>query len=495
MWEVISEEDVGKYIAGKLITLVEVDKRKRMFPLSLGDIVHSIPAPDDPADLTWDGMYLWMVSEQSAQLYKLDPSDGSILAQFNLPSYGESDPNAWGLTWDGTYLWHSDYGDGATIYKLNPANGEIVSSFPSPASGGLGLAWDGNYLWLADCWEDVILKLDPSDGSVLASIPAPGTHCIGLTYEEGYLWTADYDGQTAYKLNPSDGSVVQSFTTPTSFPKGLTFDGTYIWNAGGSMLYQIDIEHVEGVDWLSYDPSSGTVPPAGSEDVNVGFNTVVGGDTLAVGDYYANIIITSNDPDPEENPNIVAVHLKVTPPGVPDVEVTPPSFEVTLRQGENLDTTMVIANVGDGTLTFEITDKVAQMKGAVSSKGKSQTNTKRVTEKSFYTPTNPEEGIDVATGLPVSVGEHNDLEPKIASAGGSILWDLTHGVYLDYQPSGRFSSLTALLQSSGYTMETTDVGVDNVDLSRYDVLVVCLGSAHNSIYTSCLLYTSPSPRD
>jgi hypothetical protein len=71
-----------------------------------------------------------------------------------------------------------------------------------------------------------------------------------------------------------------------------------------------------------------------------------------------------------------------------------------------------------------------------------------------------------------------------ASTGGSVLWDLTHGVYLDYEPSGRYSSLVTLLHGLGFSVQTTSSGLQNVDLSDFDILVICLESAWFEAYTA-----------
>ncbi len=70
-----------------------------------------------------------------------------------------------------------------------------------------------------------------------------------------------------------------------------------------------------------------------------------------------------------------------------------------------------------------------------------------------------------------------------ATSGGLVLWDLTHGVYLDYEPSGRYSSLVTLLHGLGFSVQTTSSGLGSVDLSDYDILVICLESAWDEAYT------------
>ena len=50
-------------------------------------------------------------------MYQADPADGAILNTFKLPSYGEVDPNGWGLAWDSGILWHTDY-EASLMYRL-----------------------------------------------------------------------------------------------------------------------------------------------------------------------------------------------------------------------------------------------------------------------------------------------------------------------------------------------------------------------------------------
>jgi hypothetical protein len=65
----------------------------------------------------------------------------------------------------------------------------------------------------------------------------------------------------------------------------------------------------------------------------------------------------------------------------------------------------------------------------------------------------------------------------------AVLWDTTHGVYLDYQPFSRYTQLVANLADSGYTMACCGTGVHTMDLSQYDVIVIAVGSSWYSVYT------------
>lgn len=67
--------------------------------------------------------------------------------------------------------------------------------------------------------------------------------------------------------------------------------------------------------------------------------------------------------------------------------------------------------------------------------------------------------------------------------GGNILWDLTHGVTYGYDPYGLYSNLTAYLDGLDFTMDTTSIGLNNIDLSQYDIIVISLGSSWHGAYT------------
>ena len=67
-----------------------------------------------------------------------------------------------------------------------------------------------------------------------------------------------------------------------------------------------------------------------------------------------------------------------------------------------------------------------------------------------------------------------------------VLWDISHGgnPYIDYQPSGKFQPLVQNLAVHGFNVDTSIQGFLVDDPTGYDVLVVCLGSAFYSSYSS-----------
>jgi hypothetical protein len=75
------------------------------------------------------------------------------------------------------------------------------------------------------------------------------------------------------------------------------------------------------------------------------------------------------------------------------------------------------------------------------------------------------------------------------AATKNVLWDLTHGVYNDYDPALAYSQLENLLATEGYTIQTTTAGVNNIVLSNYNVIVVESGAANQTYYSSAEVET------
>jgi len=293
------------------------------------DIVKSVSGIwTNPSGLTWDGQYLWLGDWWADKIYKLSPLDGSIITSFSVPG---SSCN--GLAWDGQYLWVSDSSE-QKIYKISTTGLPLTSfSAPGGSSGwARGSVWDGQYLWHVDHHMKKIYKLNPSDGSVIKSFSAPGDGPAGLAWDGQYLWHSDCNSNMIYKIEPIIGSVITSF--PASEPRGLAWDGQYLWCNVESKICQIDVAG-DLAGWLSKVPTSGTVSPSSQTNITVTINTT----GLAIGEYNANITITSNDHDESV---VVPVNLTVRPKDITTVTVKNPTE---VSEGENFTATVSADNV------------------------------------------------------------------------------------------------------------------------------------------------------
>lgn len=97
----------------------------------------------------------------------------------------------------------------------------------------------------------------------------------------------------------------------------------------------------------------------------------------------------------------------------------------------------------------------------------------------------PARATNLATGLSEVETKPMALAPLATPrAVGNILWDTHHGIYLNYDPNGRYSTLRSLLVGKGHTIEVNDSGILNLTLENYQVIVVCLTSAWDSAYST-----------
>jgi hypothetical protein len=198
--------------------------------------------------------------------------------------------------------------------------------------------------WL---WDD----LDPVDLSTVYYQNVGNTLVIQFEhyyeYPDGGAWV---DAEMI--LSPNGKIVIQyDYFEPGFDQQGCTIG---IENADGSdglqVVYNAAYLHDQlalvfslDSDWLSTNPTSGTVPPAGQTDVEVIANT----DQMFGGDYLANVIINSNDPvDPEYR---VPVSLHVI--GVPDIGLSTTLMDWgTLFTNVNDTVYLGITNTGTDTL-------------------------------------------------------------------------------------------------------------------------------------------------
>jgi hypothetical protein len=98
----------------------------------------------------------------------------------------------------------------------------------------------------------------------------------------------------------------------------------------------------------------------------------------------------------------------------------------------------------------------------------------------FLVPATAIAETDMMTGLEAVAQNPGDLPD--GDRQYTLLWDLTHGVYLGYEPADYYSQLVTLLAANDITTETTEAGIDNIDLSAYDILVINVASAANYGY-------------
>ncbi|HET9952324.1 MAG TPA: choice-of-anchor D domain-containing protein [Candidatus Eisenbacteria bacterium] len=163
----------------------------------------------------------------------------------------------------------------------------------------------------------------------VTDLPA-GARIITETYDTHLPTTVEY--------RVGKGTVVAT---------GMTWEYLYLngYDAG-PMLYQAtDYSLSRGrPTWISFDPTSATVPAGGALSVRVGFDAA----GLIGGRYDALLTIESNDPDEA----VLGVPATMNVTGVPIVSLSPSSLDFdSLFVGETASRSLRVANIGTDVLT------------------------------------------------------------------------------------------------------------------------------------------------
>ncbi|UCD36956.1 MAG: choice-of-anchor D domain-containing protein [Fidelibacterota bacterium] len=131
-------------------------------------------------------------------------------------------------------------------------------------------------------------------------------------------------------LFPPSSDIITSWLVGTD--GDLLMANALVWVAGG------------GVKWLTANPTSGTIPAGSFTNITVTFDAT----GLLGGEYYADLIVTSNDP---VNPEVI-VTANLTAIGAPDITVNPDTLHYgPVYLGLSSEDTVVVANQGSDVLT------------------------------------------------------------------------------------------------------------------------------------------------
>jgi hypothetical protein len=183
-----------------------------------------------PTGLAWDGQNFWLVD--TADIYKVSPA-GVYLDSIPNPATIITFLPGGDLTYDGTSLWYADE-QSATLFKINPTTGNNVQ-FPLPSYGyadpsGFSIAWDGSFLWHCNYESRLLYKLNAADGSV-AGVVQMDREILTLEFIKGTLYGMGEN--VYYKINTNTGIAEDSVNWCVPFSLGLAWDGSAYWNVSG----------------------------------------------------------------------------------------------------------------------------------------------------------------------------------------------------------------------------------------------------------------------
>lgn len=220
--------------------------------------------------------------------------------------------------------------------------GDVLSTWVKPGDGryymGFGASASGTWSLVAAANTNQLI-IQENDGYLfenIASVTQSWTYDVWYKIEI----TFENDSLVIGRLYASDGTTLLNTVS-------ATLSG---FAPGGVAIRSFDdfcgdtFEKPSALSWVSVDTTSGTIPAGDSTLIEVTFDAT----GLYGGDYFADIIIASNDPD--ESEVIVPAHLHVT--GAPAITISADTLDCGIvYPGSSVTDTLIVANEGTDTLT------------------------------------------------------------------------------------------------------------------------------------------------
>jgi hypothetical protein len=246
----------------------------------------------------------------------------------------------------GTYLYYGSQYRDTDWFRVEVSEGtltwKVVAEFPV-------------LIFLIDagtenCSDYTILNsitANPCDTAVLSQYVPAGVYWLwaGPSVFTGYPCGLEYVG-----IVECTGLGPQIVVTPTSFNQtlepGQTADASMLIRNVGSEDLDYEIDYNLANTWLGVSPRFGTIPPTGTETVNIHFDATA----VGVGSYDDVLLVTSNSTKQLDDTVEVPVHLEVAYP--PDIDV-PSQLSVGVLPGCTVEKPLKVSNDGLGPLNFE----------------------------------------------------------------------------------------------------------------------------------------------
>lgn len=226
---------------------------------------------------------LYALEYTTNALYTIDTATGAVtLIGPSTPLSGEVWTGMTGAV-DGTLYASSTNISRSTLYTINPSTGAatVVGQITN-APGIIDIAINpAGEMYGVDIVGDNLVRIDPATGAgtVVGPLGVNANYAQGLDFDDlsGTLYWASYS---------ASGGELRTINTTTG---ASTLVGAF---PGGAEVDCLAIATTAAVDvpWLSENPTAGTIPGGGIEDITVSFDST----GLAPGDYLATLQINND---------------------------------------------------------------------------------------------------------------------------------------------------------------------------------------------------------
>jgi len=168
--------------------------------------------------IAYDNSDFWVTAyyDPDGEIYKVD-NTGTIIQQFAAP-----DAQPWDLCLENDNLWMADYW-GDALYKIDPSNGTLLETHASEGVDPAGIVFDGQYLWYCDNGSggfDYLYKVDLDGGG------APQLSVDPTTIDYGVVTVGDMVNSEFIISNSGMADLLIEFGDITGQGSEYVFWGT-----------------------------------------------------------------------------------------------------------------------------------------------------------------------------------------------------------------------------------------------------------------------------
>ena len=304
---------------------------------STGAVRSTFPSSESESLLAFDGGTLYALYGQ--RLRALDPVTGKVLSTVTL-SDGPSYYNTLDVAFAGGRLavLSNTYSEAGVVLDLyDTATGARARRIPLDLAARAVAAGDGVYYVSGEDPQagQVLVTLDPASGERLRTRAFADVSSLTYSRSLGVLLaspTSYGSSRTVRVYDAATADFVSSFTLPDQGANGY------------STSYRgLAADEGDEAPWLSLVPRSGTVAAGGQAGLTLNIDAA----RVLGGEYAADVIVSSNDPDEPE----VTLPVSLVAVGVPKVAVRPASIDLgPLYAGTPVVASFSVSNPGSDTL-------------------------------------------------------------------------------------------------------------------------------------------------
>lgn len=194
---------------------------------------------------------LWTASCDEPVIWRIDPTDGAVLATVRLPVAGIQDEGSVAAGEGGVWAVSS----ANQLVKVDPATNQVAGTWPLPAGAAAVRAGHGS-LWVTVSTADQLLRIDPADPASQTAIDV-GSYPRFLAVGDDAVWVMNQRDGAVTRVAP-DGTVVATIAVSAPIDGGdIAVGGGSVWvQPGGELLIQVD--PVTNAVAATYGPPSGS---------------------------------------------------------------------------------------------------------------------------------------------------------------------------------------------------------------------------------------------